>query len=67
MDIKRTNKMNSKIIKEIAKKENKKIGKETINKILIHLKKETEEIIKRGAKNSDFLARKVIKPEDIEE
>ena len=56
----------NKIIKELARKEGKKIGKETIKKINKILEGETARIIKKSARNADFMGRKIIKEEDGE-
>jgi len=59
--------ISSKIIKQIAKKENKNIGKEAIKKIQSILIGKTEEIIKKSARNADFAGRKTIKLADVQE
>lgn len=47
-------------IREMAKKENKKIGKNALSKIEDLLEKGSEQIIKRASKNSDFSGRRTI-------
>ena len=52
-------------IKELARKENKKIGKKAIEKLNKYLKQKTKEILKNSARNADFSGRKIIKQEDV--
>ncbi len=52
-------------IKEIAKKNNKKIGKETINALNLILADEIERRIKNASRIADFQGRTVIKKEDF--
>jgi len=52
-------------IKELSKKYNKKIGRESIILIEAQIRNEIESIIKSAARNSDFMGRKLIKKEDI--
>ena len=57
--------ISSKLIKEKAKKEGKKIGEKAIKKIETMLKEITTQEIKKAARQSDFSGRQTIKQEDI--
>lgn len=57
--------ISSKKIKQLVKKENKKIGKKSLDKIEGILEKKAGEIIKNAIKKADFFGRKIIKIEDI--
>ena len=59
--------MNFKRIRELSKKENKRLSKEAAEIIIQILEKKAEDIVRKAAKNSDFAGRATIKPEDIEE
>lgn len=59
--------INSKSIKQTAKRKGKRISREAVKKIQSILMEKTEEIIKKSARNSDFAGRKTIKLEDIQE
>lgn len=54
------------IIKKIALKDDKKIGKDAVKKIESLIFKNIEIIIKKASRNADFSGRKVIKVKDIE-
>lgn len=58
--------VSKKIIKELAKKENKKIGHKAIEKIEKILIGKVEEILKTAARQADFGGRGIIKGEDVE-
>lgn len=52
-------------IKEIARKEGKRISKSAIKKINKILEDKVREIIKKAVRNADFAGRKTIKEKDI--
>lgn len=57
--------ISSKIIKEIANKENKKVGKDVIKKIEDLLEEQVKLIIKKAARRADFDGRVVVKAGDV--
>ena len=52
-------------IREIAKKDDKKLSKKAIKKINSMLEEKAEDIIRKAARKADFSGRKTIKQEDI--
>ncbi|OGJ20406.1 hypothetical protein A3K73_00135 [Candidatus Pacearchaeota archaeon RBG_13_36_9] len=57
--------ISAKKIKEISKKEGKKIEKRAANKLVAMLEDKLQDAIKKAARNSDFAGRNTIKEEDI--
>ncbi len=52
-------------IKELARKNRKKISKEAIKEINKILIEKASDIVRKASRNSDFFGRKTIKKEDI--
>ncbi len=59
--------ISQKKIREIARKENRKISKKAINKVQTILEKRAIELITKAKRNADFSGRNVIKDSDIED
>ncbi len=57
--------INIKKIKEISKSKKKKISKKAIKKILAILEQNAKDIIRKSARNADFMGRVTIKEDDI--